>query len=252
MSGIKFNLKKKTNGGGINKPKISISLGKGVKKLNGGPSSPHLNNPLQTKRINGGGAFGIKDDEGDDEEGKVIQIDSFDSDTIKSHTDGGKHQEPLIIKPIALSKRLNGDDLDKERDEQLRRQEQESHKNRLKYGITDFDKQILSEQDDNDEIRIFQAKYDDLPDEDSEEEYAKVPVEQFGEALLRGMGWTGEDEDDSKDNETLNQQRGPVLGIGAKPIDAKLYDDINGGSNSKLQAPLIRRDKFTKEIIPDE
>ncbi|KAF9981389.1 hypothetical protein BGZ75_007353 [Mortierella antarctica] len=48
-----------------------------------------------------------------------------------------------------------------------------------------------------DEVEAFQKNLDLLPDEASLEDYEKVPVEDFGAALLRGMGWKG----DSKGSE---------------------------------------------------
>ncbi|KAF9965879.1 hypothetical protein BGZ70_003893 [Mortierella alpina] len=47
------------------------------------------------------------------------------------------------------------------------------------------------------EVEAFQKNLDLLPDEATLEDYEKVPVEDFGAALLRGMGWKG----DSKGSE---------------------------------------------------
>lgn len=44
-----------------------------------------------------------------------------------------------------------------------------------------------------DEVESFQKNLEQLPDEASLEDYEKVPVEEFGAALLRGMGWKGDD-----------------------------------------------------------
>ncbi|KAF9558991.1 hypothetical protein EC968_006774 [Mortierella alpina] len=65
-----------------------------------------------------------------------------------------------------------------------------------------------------DEVEAFQKNLDLLPDEASLEDYEKVPVEDFGAALLRGMGWKG----DSKGSEAIEFHRRPaLLGLGAKP-----------------------------------
>ncbi|KAF9586008.1 hypothetical protein BGW38_010474 [Lunasporangiospora selenospora] len=45
-----------------------------------------------------------------------------------------------------------------------------------------------------DEVENFQRNLEDLPDEATLEDYDNVPVEEFGAALLRGMGW----KDDAK------------------------------------------------------
>ncbi|KAG0199082.1 hypothetical protein BGX28_007595 [Mortierella sp. GBA30] len=65
-----------------------------------------------------------------------------------------------------------------------------------------------------DDIESFQKNLDLLPDEATLEDYKKVPVEEFGAALLRGMGWKG----DSKASEAIEFNRRPaLLGLGAKP-----------------------------------
>jgi len=53
---------------------------------------------------------------------------------------------------------------------------------------------VLQGQDNvqQDEVEAFQKNLEQLPDEASLEDYEKVPVEEFGAALLRGMGWTGD------------------------------------------------------------
>ena len=40
------------------------------------------------------------------------------------------------------------------------------------------------------ETEAFQKDVADLPDISTLEEYAAMPVEAFGEAMLRGMGWS--------------------------------------------------------------
>ncbi|KAJ9645319.1 DNA primase large subunit Spp2 [Coniosporium tulheliwenetii] len=71
------------------------------------------------------------------------------------------------------------------------------------------------------EEEAFQRDYKSAPDMATLEQYAAVPVEEFGAALLRGMGW--------KDGEAIGKRRGQqavqarvperrpaLLGIGAK------------------------------------
>jgi G patch domain/KOW motif-containing protein len=41
-----------------------------------------------------------------------------------------------------------------------------------------------------DEEQRFKADVASRPDEASLEDYEKIPVEAFGKALLRGMGWS--------------------------------------------------------------
>lgn len=64
----------------------------------------------------------------------------------------------------------------------------------------------------------------------TQEEYDKVPVELFGEALLRGMGWDGKvDEVDTakNDKDVIAKLKHPDnLGIGATPSEITLNTDI--------------------------
>ncbi|AGO11087.1 AaceriAFR392Cp [[Ashbya] aceris (nom. inval.)] len=63
---------------------------------------------------------------------------------------------------------------------------------------------------------------DQLPDLTRLEEYSEVPVEEFGAALLRGMGWDGDEEEiegERKGQKTVlpheQVERAEYLGIGA-------------------------------------
>ncbi|KAJ2059265.1 hypothetical protein GGI17_004505 [Coemansia sp. S146] len=65
--------------------------------------------------------------------------------------------------------------------------------------------------------RIGQAPPAEDDDDDSdvdEETYERVPIESFGAAMLRGMGWK-----EDTDNSTVitNSARPSLLGLGAKP-----------------------------------
>lgn len=79
--------------------------------------------------------------------------------------------------------------------------------------------------------------------EDTEaQDYENVPVEQFGMAMLRGMGWKPTPQTNKTENTGLEaRQRGMVLGIGAKAIEADLIRELNG--NSRSEAPLKRKPK---------
>ena len=60
-------------------------------------------------------------------------------------------------------------------------------------------------------ITEAEGDFEELPDPASLEDYARVPVAQFGAALLRGMGWDGKE-----DKPYLPEARPSLLGIGAK------------------------------------
>ncbi|KAF9992591.1 hypothetical protein BGZ65_012047, partial [Modicella reniformis] len=75
---------------------------------------------------------------------------------------------------------------------------------------------VLHGQENITDVDAFQKNLKELPDEASLEDYEKVPVEEFGAALLRGMGWNG----DLKGSEAIEYNRRPaLLGLGAKPIE---------------------------------
>ncbi|EKM56264.1 uncharacterized protein PHACADRAFT_253300 [Phanerochaete carnosa HHB-10118-sp] len=93
----------------------------------------------------------------------------------------------------------------------------------------------------------------ELPEPASLEDYERVPVEDFGAALLRGMGWKEGTAANRKGKGPIEpwlpQARPALLGIGAK--EKEVFDD---GSKSKKKArpdkkyiPVVRR-----EIRPGE
>lgn len=74
--------------------------------------------------------------------------------------------------------------------------------------------------------------------ENTSKDYEDVPVEEFGAALLRGMGWKGPDKE-SAPLHTRHRQRGAILGIGAKPIDKELELDLL--NRKALSVPMIKK-----------
>lgn len=71
------------------------------------------------------------------------------------------------------------------------------------------------------------SNFEDAPEMTKEEEYEEMPVEEFGAALLRGMGWDEKYDDNEDDEDTSGNSkktflphekaRPDLLGIGAKP-----------------------------------
>lgn len=74
----------------------------------------------------------------------------------------------------------------------------------------------------------------------TEQDYEDVPVEQFGAALLRGMGWDGKMSRESR-ADVSHRQKGVVLGIGSQLIGQELEAELMKGS--KLSVPLVRKEK---------
>ncbi|KAF2481044.1 DExH-box splicing factor binding site-domain-containing protein [Neohortaea acidophila] len=114
------------------------------------------------------------------------------------------------------------------------------------------------------EEEAFARDFRDAPAMATLEDYERVPVEQFGAALLRGMGW--------KDGEGIGSQRGKkvvqtkvperrpaLLGIGAKEEAAVAQELGTWGKAAKdrkgpqtVYNPVLLRDKKTGELFTEE
>lgn len=114
------------------------------------------------------------------------------------------------------------------------------------------------------EEEAFSQDFRTAPDVASLHDYDRVPVEQFGAALLRGMGW--------KDGEGIGAQRGKkvavtkmperrpaLLGIGAKEEAAVAQEMGSWGKAAKdrkgapqVYNPVLLRDKKTGEMFTEE
>ncbi|KAM3160455.1 Pre-mRNA-splicing factor SPP2 [Lachancea thermotolerans] len=96
-----------------------------------------------------------------------------------------------------------------------------------------------------------------LPTETAQEEYETVPVEEFGDALLRGMGWNGELENEevaksagkSKPVLPHEQFRPSLLGLGAKASQNTVSEGIN---KSEPFLPIIKVSRRTGKPIEEQ
>ncbi|KAH9987452.1 DExH-box splicing factor binding site-domain-containing protein [Russula compacta] len=96
----------------------------------------------------------------------------------------------------------------------------------------------------------FKQDVDELPDEATLNDYERVPVSQFGAALLRGMGWKpGEPASRNKKRGIvepwLPPSRPALLGIGAK--EREVFDDGSKGRRApsrpdRKYVPLLRKE----------
>jgi G-patch domain len=94
----------------------------------------------------------------------------------------------------------------------------------------------------------------ELPDSATLDDYERVPVSQFGAALLRGMGWK-EGTAASKTKKGMiepwmPQARPALLGIGAK--EKEVFDDGSkqkkyGGKPDKKYIPLVKKERSGDE-----
>ncbi|CAB9512376.1 g patch domain and KOW [Seminavis robusta] len=94
----------------------------------------------------------------------------------------------------------------------------------------------------------LERELEELPDEADDEAYEKIPIDQFGAALLRGMGWNESAEQKPQDS---NQMMGSIprpsrLGLGAIP-------KAPGGVGNALDMPsvLTGRNKNKKKKLTD-
>ncbi|RDL41378.1 Uncharacterized protein BP5553_01357 [Venustampulla echinocandica] len=94
------------------------------------------------------------------------------------------------------------------------------------------------------------------PDASTLEDYERVPVEEFGAALLRGMGWKGEKKGQVRDV----KRRQNLLGLGAKELkdaeelgawvqksDTKRLKERRGGGAERERRPKVSEYKSEKE-----
>ncbi|KAJ4343967.1 DNA primase large subunit Spp2 [Ascochyta clinopodiicola] len=112
----------------------------------------------------------------------------------------------------------------------------------------------------------LQNDLNEAPDEPSLDAYEATPIEGFGLAMLRGMGWKDSDGESRKNGAKAPKEvkrRPALLGIGAKEDAAK--DVELGEFNSKARGkkgkgkdaaqgynPVTLRNKKTGEIITEE
>jgi len=110
----------------------------------------------------------------------------------------------------------------------------------------------------------FRSDVASRPDSASLEDYAAVPVEEFGAALLRGMGWKeGEVVGKRKDQVSkprILERRPALLGIGAKEVPGGVGDEIGAWGRAakgrrkveKSYNPVLLRNSKTGEMVTEE
>jgi hypothetical protein len=102
------------------------------------------------------------------------------------------------------------------------------------------------------EADALKQDVEELPDPASLEDYSRVPVSQFGAALLRGMGWKEGTAASRKPGKGLVEPYLPVarpalLGIGAK--EQEIHDDGSGKDKkttkrpSKRYVPVVKQER---------
>ena len=97
------------------------------------------------------------------------------------------------------------------------------------------------------EDEAFRQDVDELPDPATLDDYTDMPVSEFGAAMLRGMGWTGDGKGKKNVQPWLPQSRPALLGIGAK--EKEVFDDGSKkklfGKPDKKYIPVIKKERPT-------
>ena len=107
----------------------------------------------------------------------------------------------------------------------------------------------------------YKRDVDSRPDVPSLDDYAAVPVEEFGAALLRGMGWKGGQGIDGKGGKKgvkKVERRPAFLGIGAKPQSEVpelgswgKADKGKKGRRDLTYTPVVMIDKKTGKVVEE-
>ena len=124
----------------------------------------------------------------------------------------------------------------------------------------DFDTRFAGRANEDDDFKTDIAS---RPDSANLEDYAAVPIEEFGAALLRGMGWkegdvVGKNKGQSSKPRVV-ERRPALLGIGAKEVPDGLEELGAWGKGAKKKnmytkglAPVLLKNSVTGEMITEE
>ncbi|KAL9614783.1 MAG: hypothetical protein Q9167_000774 [Letrouitia subvulpina] len=112
----------------------------------------------------------------------------------------------------------------------------------------------------------FRSDVASRPDPAGLEEYAKVPVEDFGAALLRGMGWKEGEAVGKRKNVVSKarvvEKRPALLGLGAKEVPGGVADELEAWGKvkkgkkaretQKTYNPVLLKNAKTGEMLTEE
>ncbi|KAL9584551.1 MAG: hypothetical protein Q9212_002042 [Teloschistes hypoglaucus] len=111
---------------------------------------------------------------------------------------------------------------------------------------------------------LFRSDVASRPDPASLDDYARVPVEEFGLGMLRGMGWKeGEVVGKRKDQVRMArvvERRPALLGIGAKEVPGGVGDEFGAWGKvtkgkrkpDKTYNPVVLKNSRTGEMLTEE
>lgn len=186
------------------------------------------------------------DSESDDD--KKTAIDTFDKSNLQPQ------KETITIKPQHLNSNILK--AAKKSQEKTPEEETEAASSQLQYGLNEVDNSSTSNPSEpKKKLNITRNKETTETVEEDQNGYNEVPVEEFGAALLRGMGWkppAKSNKVNKPKSNTEHRQKGLLLGIGAQSVkDEDLAQELLG-SKSKFQIPVLKRNTKTGEIIRED
>ena len=133
-----------------------------------------------------------------------------------------------------------------------------------------YDPGSISGEEYQDENERFKADLRSRPDVATLEDYAAVPVEDFGVAMLRGMGWreggkvgkqrAGEIASPVKQEPRIIERRPALLGVGATEVPGGLGEELGAwGKMAKGRRktdvtynPVVMRNSVTGELLSED
>jgi hypothetical protein len=181
----------------------------------------------QTPKVKSHKPFGPAEDE---EADNVISIDTVDNEGQAYKEAEGPQQKKELTIPNA------GNTYEKKLE--ALKKEVVPEETKLEYGIN-----FINEEKDREQVIRKEPKKETMAEATGEattlEEYEEVPVEDFGAAMLRGMGWKGDDKEDEKDKAAISvKKRTLYLGLGAKDHGS---DDLDRMEKSYIPVKLVNK-----------
>ncbi|KAL8857008.1 MAG: hypothetical protein Q9178_006413 [Gyalolechia marmorata] len=110
----------------------------------------------------------------------------------------------------------------------------------------------------------FRSDVSSRPDSASLDDYARVPVEEFGLGMLRGMGWKEGEVVGKRKNQISKarvvERRPALLGIGAKEVPGGVGDELGAWGKEvrgkrkvdKMYNPVLLKNSKTGEMLTEE
>lgn len=221
MAGFQFSLKSKVSKPGAKKSGVLLAKGK---------SKAAIANVLGPQ---------------DDDEPKKASIDAFDA-TKGALSGNSAIQTELVIVPGALRtgllKSTKGESNTTDKIQKSEKLEASASASTDPTDAEDIESRAREslkkgEKGETQASQLSLPKISGKIDENQEQDYEDIPVDQFGAALLRGMGWDGKMR--GAETDVTHRQKGVVLGIGAHLVGVELETEIIKGA--KLSVPLVRR-----------